>query len=391
MAFKIQIDEPLAKGITRIARERIERIIESLSEKPHPDAESIHSARKDLKSMRALLRLASGAIRDETRRAENLLFRDTGRSLSPLRDSHALVEALQKFAQSKSRTHSNNSGHPREIRSDFISKVRRRLEQEAVNKLSEDTLRRLKETLTGAARNVANWFDGLSFEPGNEWEVFVGCGLRRTYRRGRDIVAQLESLGRENVGDETWHELRKCSKALGYQLRLLRQLWPELLETLLGQVDQLSEKLGDDHDLAVLRGRLLTEPYNASETQEVAEIRRNFIGSLDRRRRKLHVETHQIARRIYAEKPRQFASRIQCYWNISLTRPSRTFGQTSRQAPCRPPKKRPQDAGAKNPTSLTRSGLVGSHPAPVPEEPEVRCDSSETGAGSDPTADLSQH
>jgi len=162
MAFKIQIDEPLAKGITRIARERIERVIESLSEKPHPDAESIHSARKDLKSMRALLRLASGAIRDETRRAENLLFRDTGRSLSPLRDSHALVEALQKFAQSKSRTHSNNSGHPREIRSDFISKVRRRLEQEAVNKLSEDALRRLKETLTGAARNVANWFDVLS-------------------------------------------------------------------------------------------------------------------------------------------------------------------------------------------------------------------------------------
>src|SRR5215471_8844507 len=350
MAFKIQIDEPLAKGITRIARERIERIIESLSEKPHPDAESIHSARKDLKSMRALLRLASGAIRDETRRAENLLFRDTGRSLSPLRDSHALVEALQKFAQSKSRTHSNNSGAPREIRSDFISKVRRRLEQEAVNKLSEDTLRRLKETLTGAARNVANWFDGLSFEPGNEWEVFVGCGLRRTYRRGKNIVAQLESLGRENAGDETWHELRKCTKALGYQLRLLRQLWPELLETLLAQVDQLSEKLGDDHDLAVLRGRLLTEPYKANETQEGAEIRRNFIGSLDRRRRKLHMESYQVARRIYAEKPRRFESRIRCYWNIAVTKPSKAFGQIPRHVSGPAPKREAAGRGTQRTT-----------------------------------------
>src|SRR6516164_2216087 len=108
MAFKIEIDEPLARGITRIARERIERVIESLAEKPHPGAESIHSARKDLKSMRALLRLASGSIANETRRAENLLFRDIGRSLSPLRDSHALGEALQNFAKSKPRGGSNN-------------------------------------------------------------------------------------------------------------------------------------------------------------------------------------------------------------------------------------------------------------------------------------------
>ena len=339
MAFKIEIDEPLARGITRIARERIERVIESLAEKPHPGAESIHSARKDLKSMRALLRLASGSIPNETRRAENLLFRDIGRSLSPLRDSHALVEALRNFAKSKPRGGSNNSRASREMRSDFINTVCRRIEQEAVNKLSEDTLRQLKEALQGAARNAAHWFDGLSFEPGNEWEVFVGCGLRRTYRRGKNIVAQLESLGRENAADETWHELRKCSKALGYQLRLLRQLWPELLETLLAQIDQLSEKLGDDHDLAVLRGRLLSEPYNANETQEGAEIRRDFIGSLDRRRRKLHVETYQIARRIYAEKPRQFASRIRCYWNIALTKPTKTFGQIPRQVSGRAPKR----------------------------------------------------
>jgi CHAD domain-containing protein len=339
MAFKIEIDEPLARGITRIARERIERVVESLAEKPHPSVESIHSARKDLKSMRALLRLASGSIQCETRRTENLQFRDIGRSLSPLRDSHALVEALRKFAKGRPGNDSNNSRAPRGMRSDFINKVCRRIEREAVKKLPEDTLRQLKEALQGAARNVAHWFDGLSFEPGNEWEVFVGCGLRRTYRRGKNIVTQLESLGRENAGDETWHELRKCSKALGYQLRLLRQLWPELLETLLAQIDQLSEKLGDDHDLAVLRGRLLTEPYNANETQEGAEIRRDFIGSLDRRRRKLHVETYQIARRVYAEKPRQFASRIGCYWNISLTKPTKAFGQIPRQVSGPAPKR----------------------------------------------------
>jgi CHAD domain-containing protein len=320
MAFKLEIDKPFVSEIPRIARERIVRVIESLAEKPRPSAESIHSARKDLKSLRALLRLARGSIAEDVRRNENMIFRDTGRSLSALRDSQALVEALKQFAKGKVRTNSKNSVTQKEVRLDFIQKVRSRIEYEAVKELPEDFLKQLKDKLRGTTRSVAHWFDRLSFEPGNEWEVFVGRGLRRTYRRGKSIVSQLESLGKENAGDETWHELRKSAKALGYQLRLLRPVWAELLGTLLGEIDQLTDKLGDDHDLAVLRGRLLAEPYNPTETQGAADIRRDFIDSLDRRRRKLQLEAYQIARRIYAEKPKDFESRICCYWNVSQTR-----------------------------------------------------------------------
>ena len=60
MAFKFDTQEPFPQAIPRIARERINQIIESLSEKPHPGAEAIHDARKNLKSLRALLRLARG-------------------------------------------------------------------------------------------------------------------------------------------------------------------------------------------------------------------------------------------------------------------------------------------------------------------------------------------
>jgi CHAD domain-containing protein len=327
MAFKFDIDEPLASEIPRIARERIERVIESLLEKPRPSAESIHSARKDLKALRALLRLARGSIADDLRRNENIRFRDAGRSLSALRDSHALIEALKQFAKGKT---PKNSEVQKEVRLDFIQKVRNRIEGEAVKELSEDTLKQLKENLRAATRCVAHWFDGLSFDAGNEWEVFVGCGLRRTYRQGKNIVSQLESLGKENAGDETWHELRKAAKALGYQLRLLRPIWPELLGTLLEEIDELSDRLGDDHDLAVLRGRFLTEPYNPSATQGVADIRRNFIDSLDRHRRKLQLEAYQTARRIYVEKPRRFESRIRYYWSIAHTKPAKIVAQVSR-------------------------------------------------------------
>jgi CHAD domain-containing protein len=331
MAFKFEIERPFASEIPRIARERIERVVESLAEKPHPSAESIHAARKDLKSLRALLRLARGSIAEEIRQNENLLFRDTGRSLAAVRDSQALVEALKKFVKGKTRTGSKISAVQQEVRLDFVHQVRSRIEQEAVEELPEDTLKQLKEHLHGAARSAAHWFDGFSFERQNEWEAFVGRGLRRTYRQGMEIIGQLESLGKENAGDETWHALRKNTKALGYQLRLFRPIWPELLETLLEEIDQSTDKLGDDHDLAVLRGRLLNEPYDASETQVAADIRRVLIESLDRRRRKLQTEAYQMVRRIYAEKPRQFESRIHCYWSICQTKPIKILARLPRE------------------------------------------------------------
>jgi len=324
MAFKFDIDESFANEIPRVARERIDRVTESLTEKPRPSAESIHSARKDLKSLRALLRLARGSIANDVRQGENLIFRDIGRSLSALRDSQALVEALKKFAKGKSRTNSKNSVTQKEARSEFIQKVRNGIEQGAVKELPDETLKQLKENLHGASRSVADWLDLVSFEPEDEWEVFVGRGLRRTYRQGKNLVSQLETLGKENAGDETWHELRKSAKALGYQMRLLRPIWPELTGPLLEQFDQLTDRLGDDHDLVVLRGRLLNEPYKASETQKAADVRRNLIDSLERRRRKLQMEAFKIARRIYAEKPRQFESRIRSYWRLSQAkRPGR--------------------------------------------------------------------
>src|SRR3984885_4001883 len=94
MAFRFDIQEPVPNAIPRITRERISSVIKSLSEKPQPGAEAIHDARKNLKSLRALLRLPRGAIQESTRLSENAQFRDAGRALSAVRDPQALLEAL---------------------------------------------------------------------------------------------------------------------------------------------------------------------------------------------------------------------------------------------------------------------------------------------------------
>ncbi len=315
MAFRFDIEETFLKAIPRIARERIDRVINSLSEKPRPGAESIHDARKNLKSLRALLRLARGSIDDGVRLRENALFRDSGRSLSAIRDPQALLEAMEYFSK---RLHSGSrpATQKQESIRAFIKKIQAEIQRDLVDGIPSGSARKLVRELRDAKRRAPLWFEGVLLRPGNEWETFVGTGLRQTYRKAKNLVWQFEIMGREKADDPAWHELRKCAKALGYQLRLLKPIWPGMMDSLVEEIDQLTDRLGDANDLAILQGKILNQPYDPSETKESGEPRRYFLQMLDRRKQKLHSEAFEIARVIYAEKPGQFERRLAGYWHI---------------------------------------------------------------------------
>jgi CHAD domain-containing protein len=314
MAFRFDSRETFIKAIPRIARERIDRVIESLSEKPRPGGESIHEARKNLKSLRALLRLARGSIDDGLRQRENIFFRDAGRSLSTVRDPQALLEALDHFGE-RHPTHSGPKLKQESVRA-FIGKIRKEIEKSLLDGLAPGAVRKLLRELRVARRRAALWFNDVLLPPGNEWEIFVSVGLRRTYRTAKNLVWQFEMMGHETADDKAWHELRKCAKALAYQLRLLKPIWPAMTNGLVDEIDQLTDRLGDANDLAILQWKVLNQPYDPSETQESGETRRLFLQSLDRRKQKLHFEAFELARLIYAEKPGQFERRLAGYWQI---------------------------------------------------------------------------
>jgi CHAD domain-containing protein len=315
MAFRFDIEETFLKAIPRIARERIDRVINSLNEKPRPGAESVHDARKNLKSIRALLRLVRGSIDDGVRLRENTLFRDSGRSLSAIRDPQALLEAMEYFSK---RLHSDSRPTTRKQESilAFINKIQGEIQRDLVDGIPPGSARKLIRELRDAKRRVALWFEGVVLRPGDEWETFVGTGLRQTYRKAKNLVWQFDVMGREKADDPAWHEMRKCAKALGYQLRLLKPIWPGMMDNLVEEIDQLTDRLGDANDLAILQGKILNQPYDPSETKESGEPRRYFLQMLDRRKQKLHSEAFEIARLLYAEKPGQFERRLAGYWHI---------------------------------------------------------------------------
>ena len=57
------------------------------------------------------------------------------------------------------------------------------------------------------------------------------------------------------------HEWRKSVKTLWYQMRLVEPAAPSAIAPVIATLDRLGEALGDDHDLAVLVGRLAADPH----------------------------------------------------------------------------------------------------------------------------------
>jgi hypothetical protein len=82
------------------------------------------------------------------------------------------------------------------------------------------------------------------------------------------------------------------------------------MEELADEADRMSDLLGDDHDLAVLRERLTREgePLGDEGDREV------LLALIDRRRAELLEETLHLGERFFLDQPREFAREVKGYW-----------------------------------------------------------------------------
>jgi CHAD domain-containing protein len=339
MAFRFENHETPIDGVRRIASERLEQAIAAAGIRPRPGPEDVHEIRKDLKSLRALLQLARGHMVKATRGQENLVLRDAGRTLSGSRDAAALLEALEKLFGPRE--------HPKgealqPIGGQIVDRIRQQLQTEATRSLTHRELRTVTELLSSMRTRIPDWV----FATGviQRGSMLLAAGLERTYRRGRQHYRVVETIGMENATDELWHEIRKQAKALGYQLRLLRKIWPSALHAWIDALDELSDGLGDDHDFALIQQRILQLPFEATDTENQVNARQALLRAIDRRRHRLKLFSINRARMIYVEKPSRFVERLSVYWELW-----RDGGRTSA------PRKRTGDGHNPGETSHRRS------------------------------------
>lgn len=311
MAFRFENHETPIDGLKRVASERLEQAIMAAGIKPRPSAEDVHEIRKDLKSLRALLQLARGHLVKATRGQENLVLRDAGRTLSSSRDAEALLEALEKLFGTQEQP-KGEALHPagRQI----IDRIRQQLQTESARSLTHRELKTLTEMLSSMRARIPEWV----FATGviQRGSMLLATGLERTYRRGRQHYRIVETIGMENATDELWHEIRKRAKALGYQLRLLRKIWPSALHAWIDALDEISDGLGDDHDFALIQQKLLELPFEPADTEGHVNARQALLRTIDRRRHRLKLFSLNRARMIYVEKPARFVERLSVYWEL---------------------------------------------------------------------------
>ncbi len=85
-----------------------------------------------------------------------------------------------------------------------------------------------------------------------------------------------------------------------------------MVAELADQADHLSELLGDDHDLAVLQQMLADEPDRFAD----AATRELLAALIEHRRGELQHEAMLLGPRLFLDRPKAFARRLEGYWHL---------------------------------------------------------------------------
>jgi CHAD domain-containing protein len=161
----------------------------------------------------------------------------------------------------------------------------------------EQAARTVMEILSAARARLADWpLERDDFEA-------LRPGLERMYRRGkRDFRAV-----REEPSVEGLHEWRKRAKELWYHHSLLGSLWKPVMDAVGDEAHELSDLLGDDHDLAVL---LAWARANADPAPELVE-------AVEERRAELQHDALELGARLYADRRKDFIRRLEQWWEAA--------------------------------------------------------------------------
>ncbi|HZU25898.1 MAG TPA: CHAD domain-containing protein [Bryobacteraceae bacterium] len=326
MAYKFKAGESVPESIRRIATEELDSAAEQLDGKGSSSREeAIHEARKSVKKTRAILRLAKSELGD-VRSRENVRLRDAGRRLSELRDAGAIVVSFDDLKAAFPNEAGLDALEP--IRAGLVARRDQTMEQPGI----EERLKAMAKSFRSAAKRVKAWpLNADSF-------AAIRTGLEDSYREGRRAMTK----ARKQPTAPNYHEWRKRAKDHWYHIRLLEPLWTDVMQAHEKSLKDLETWLGDDHNLVVLREKILSEP-DLSADEKAASLATRLI---ERRQKELRKNSLALGARIYEEKPREFSRRMKRLWEAWQASP-KSLEQAEEHTEAAPPKKAAGSRGSR--------------------------------------------
>ena len=285
MPFRFKKSETLEKAVRRVGDERIRAALKWLEKARRPAA--IHSVRKEIKKLRALLRLVRGEMgRDEYRRSVKPLRRGA-ELLAASRDARVIFRALENLVEDAGTQFPKLH---RFLRKHWRREARRLMEGNAMSE-AERFLCKTRRQLRRLAVKSSGW---MAIEP----------GLKQCYQRGQETNA----LAVREPTPENFHAWRKQVKTFWYQLQLICPKRSREAQNFIDELEHLGMQLGKEHDLVLLK-QFIDGQYCAEADEVVA------VGKLiETSRRKLRQTALKLGGQLFADEPATVCFWLKKYW-----------------------------------------------------------------------------
>jgi len=302
MAYELRSDESVPEGIRRIVREEFKSAAGQLKTRNSAKRdEAIHEARKSIKKIRGVLRLVQPELGREFT-SEDKLLRDAGRKLSAFRDAGSVIEVFDDLKHK----------YRQELGTRTLTSIRRglivRKRQAYQEAQATNLLNKMAAWLKAAHKRATKWplqTDGFPA---------IAQGLQNTFRRGQRALTHAQKRPRP----ENYHDWRKRVKDHWYHIRLLEGLWTDVMHAYEKSLKDLETWLGDDHNLVLLRERIVAEPDFYGKETDVDLL----LSLIDKYQKELRENALSLGQRVYEEKPRQFRNRMKGLWQAWQSEPA---------------------------------------------------------------------
>jgi CHAD domain-containing protein len=277
-------------GVQKIATELIDKAI--VATRRRNDRErTVHNLRKTCKKLRGLIRLVRPVFADyET---ENAAFRDAGRGLSHLRDTAVLIQTYDDLL---------DTFEDQVDRAQFAPVRRHLTMQHRQLARHADVARQLeefRERMTAARGRVERWrLDEKDFDA-------IEPGLAKCYKAARRAMA----VASKDSSAEAIHDWRKRVKDHWYHADLLTPIWPKQMKISRTVAKNLSELLGQHHDLEVFVAHLAEHELTDAADGEA------LLGLARQKQRAIADKAFPLGARLLAEPTAHMTGRWRSYWN----------------------------------------------------------------------------
>jgi len=280
--------ETLREGLLR-SFDRLTDSIVKQSSSTQTDEQRTHRIRTMIKRLRSLLRLIRPGVDAAFFDQENERLRNAARILSPARDSEVALDTLKTLPV--------NDHSRREAVDVALSGLEPRIQRE---KAHQPDLTELKEDV----RETRSRIRTLKFQ-GTEQQI-IEEAIRKIYRQGRQRMKEATRTDE----DAAYHRWRIRAKNLYYELQFLESFWPKRLHRMVSRLSKLQDRIGLDHDIAVLRAELKRTPEAFGGKERVGRI----VSCLDSHTQKLRRSAVPLGRKILGKKPKRFARQLARRW-----------------------------------------------------------------------------